>query len=80
MEIPSVNDMIEALNSPIAPPEDLEKVECEEDQEENYILLDLLKAITRVETKLDVLLDSKSPKAEDPAILVPDLFSSLGPF
>lgn len=81
MNIPSVDSMIAALNSPTAPPEMLEACEEPEDEaEENYILLDLLKAITRVETKVDILLQPKAPAVEDPAILTPDMFSPLGPF
>lgn len=66
MEIPSVDTLIDALNSPIVPPQ--ETSEEPEDTQENYILLDLLKAVTRVETKLDVLLDQRHPQVQSPDV------------
>ena len=51
MEIPEFDDLVAAMNSPIAPePEGEPQKEC---SSEMQVLLNILETVTRIETKLD---------------------------
>ena len=70
MELPSVDEMYEALNSPVIPMDSVKEEERASDMKTHTeILLDIVRSIQRLEDKID--LDKRAPSNVQPD---PNLF------
>jgi hypothetical protein len=69
MVMPTVNEMMDAMSSPVIPMDAVKEEEQATDMKTHTeILLDLIKSVARIETKLDSMDSGKGNVNPDPSL------------